>query len=207
VVVEIEASFSKGFSLLRRQHSQRHASFKAERFNALHHRDDDFDVTLLRAAPGGPHTVAGSSAFLCLACFFYDMLNPHQLGRVEAGRIAGRLTAITAIFGASSGFYAEQLTKLYSVRIKVLSMHGMCPEQEIIQRQLIQRARARGGPTRGRRAGRRSLTIGRHECDFFIHRYSYPTWAGPYFRNEIIHDMIFASRQLLGRIDIGSATR
>ena len=65
-----------------------------------------------------------------------------------------RLAAIAAILGAAAGLDAEQPAELDAVGIEVRAMHGVRPEQQVVERCLVKRAGRLGRPPpRGARAG------------------------------------------------------
>src|SRR5207248_3807133 len=101
-----------------------------------------------RIAPGGAHAVTRRAAIPGLTRLSDDLLDIHQPGRGQTGRMMRGLAAIAAILGAAAGLDVEELAQLDAVGIEMLPMDRLRVEQEIVERLPVQRP---GRLTRPRR--------------------------------------------------------
>jgi hypothetical protein len=122
------------------EHAERRAGFQAQRVDRAHHVGDLLDVAILRRAPGRAHAEATRAGLLGRARLGQYFLGAHQLVRLEPGVVARRLRAVGAIFGAAAGLDREQGRDLHLVRIEMFAMHLRRAEQQVVERQVEQRA-------------------------------------------------------------------
>src|SRR4029077_17252899 len=107
----------------------------------------------LRVTPRGAHAIARRAALFGLARFRDDGVDIHELRGCKSRRMMRRLAAIAAILGATAGLDVEQPAELHAVRIEMLAMQRLRAEQEIVERQAIDRRRGIAAPWRRRNYG------------------------------------------------------
>jgi hypothetical protein len=61
----------------------------------------------------------------------------------------GGLAAIAAVLGTATGFDGEEAADLDGVGVEILPVNCLCPEQQIIERRIIDNLRLFGGATAG----------------------------------------------------------
>ena len=153
VVVVIEPRRAEAVRLIAVQHSQRHAGLEPERFHRANHFDDGIHVSRLRIAPCRAHAVARCAAVSRFPCFGDDLFDVHQLRGGKPRRMMRGLAAIAAIFRAAAGLDIEQLAELHAVGIEMPAVNGLRLEQEIVERQPVERPGRLARPLRASASG------------------------------------------------------
>jgi len=88
---------------------------------------------------GRAHAIARRAGVARLAGFRDDALDFHQLRGRQARLVVHRLAAIRAIFRTATGFDAQKTAELNPVRVEVFAVHGLRPEQQVVERQVVER--------------------------------------------------------------------
>ncbi|MOA22017.1 hypothetical protein D3C78_1425450 [compost metagenome] len=96
--------------------------------------------------PRRAHAEAGRADGLGLGGGLQDLLHLHQLLFVQAGVVVAGLRAVLAVFRAGAGLDRQQGGDLHAVGIEVLAVHGLCLEQQVVERLLVQGADLGEGP-------------------------------------------------------------
>jgi hypothetical protein len=103
------------------------------------------------------------------------------------------LAAIAAIFRAAAGLDVEQLAELHAVRIEMPAVNGLRLEQQIVERQPVERPRRFVRPLRSVRKRRR------HSCfiPHFEHSSTLPILIASCGRHRMLAKPMPAARAVL----------
>jgi hypothetical protein len=165
VVVVVEPRIAQRLRLVRFEHAERHAGFKPHRLHAANHVFDRLQMPVFRIAPRGAHAETRRAVLLRHARGGQHGVHFHQLLGLDARFVVRRLRAVRAVFLAAARLDREQRGELHGIRVEVLAMHLLRAEQQVVERQIVERdhvgdfpARA-GGVRRGGLHGGRCLHV------------------------------------------------
>ena len=115
-------------------------------YPALQWLEDLGHVAVLRASPCSAHAKATGTRVLGGSCPRHHGLGAHQFLGLHAGVMPRRLGAVGAVFRASSRLDRQQGRDLHRIGIVVRPVRGVGLRQQVIERQVKQRAHLRARP-------------------------------------------------------------
>lgn len=134
VVVVIQPGRAQGLGLVRLEHAHGGAGFHAQAFDGGDELDDFFDVAVLGRAPGCAHAKAGRARVLGGLGGGAHFVHGHELLRLHARVVLGRLRAIAAVLGATAGLDRQQRGQLHIALWPVLAVHGLGLVEQVHER-------------------------------------------------------------------------
>ena len=161
VIVEIQPRFLQTPRLILAQHAQRRAGLHAKILDRADHRAHLVEIPVLGIAPCGGHAEPAGAGIPGAPRGLDHRRNVHQPGRLDAGVVVGALRAIAAILRAAAGLDAEQACDLDAVGIEVSSVDALRPEDEIRERQIVERFCLRPRPVVARLIGGVAFVVDR----------------------------------------------
>ncbi|ABA47844.1 hypothetical protein BURPS1710b_0571 [Burkholderia pseudomallei 1710b] len=176
VVVIVEARLRQRLRLVFLEHAERHARLEAHVLHAADHFLDRLDVAILRVAPRGAHAEARRAVFLRGARGGEHRVHLHQLLRLQAGVVMRGLRAVAAVLLAAARLDRQQRRELDRVRVEVLAVCLLRAEQQIVERQLVERDHVGDAPAR--RGGRGHRCFGRRASGLSFSHVGHPSEQG-----------------------------
>jgi hypothetical protein len=152
VVVVVEPRLLERAGLRCGQHAERRAGLEAEPPHLPDDSGELSDLARLRAAPRRAHAEARRATRPRRAGTLEHVLDVEHLLAADAGLVAHALRAVRAILGAAAGLHADERAHLDHVRVEMLAVHGMRPEEQVVEWQPGERPHLVEGPV-GARGG------------------------------------------------------
>ena len=158
VVVRRQSGLLELLGLLLVDHAEGAAHLETERVDLAHHRQNLSERALLvpKLAPRRPHAETSGARLLGATGRGDNVVHGHHGRRLHRGLVAAGLRAVLAVLVAPARLDREQRALLHLQRVKVLSVDAGRAEDELGEREVVNRgellARPVGAHDRCRRA-------------------------------------------------------